>query len=87
MEFLAAVRGATAIVTHYQRCPTMAAEVDARPDESTQQPELLHLSVKRKKTGQICWREKSSVSGLELGSLAGFFAFYLVQSVHAPHSS
>jgi hypothetical protein len=27
-----------------------------------------------KKTGQICRREKSSVSDLELGSLAGFFA-------------
>jgi hypothetical protein len=30
---------------------------------------------KLKKTGQICRREKSSVSGLELASLAGFFAF------------
>jgi hypothetical protein len=28
-----------------------------------------------KKTGQICWREKHSVSDLELSSLAGFFAF------------
>jgi hypothetical protein len=34
-----------------------------------------HMSVSRKKTGQICWREKHSVSDLELSSLAGFFAF------------
>src|SRR6266852_6295184 len=27
-----------------------------------------------KKTGQICWREKLSVSDLESSSLAGFFA-------------
>src|SRR5262249_4169741 len=33
------------------------------------------FAVKRKKTGQICWREKHSVSDLELSSLAGFFAF------------
>ena len=33
-------------------------------------PDGLH-----KKTGQICWREKLSVSDLESSSLAGFFAF------------
>jgi hypothetical protein len=32
------------------------------------------MSAMGKKTGQICRREKSSVSDLELGSLAGFFA-------------
>jgi hypothetical protein len=36
---------------------------------------LRHFDEKRKKTGQICWREKHSVSDLELSSLAGFFAF------------
>ena len=34
-----------------------------------------HFDGKHKKTGQICWREKSSVSDLELSGLAGFFAF------------
>ena len=38
-------------------------------------PEVIHLVVSHKKTGQICWREKSSVSDLGLSSLAGFFAF------------
>ena len=33
-----------------------------------------HFNESGKKTGQICRREKSSVSDLELGSLAGFFA-------------
>jgi hypothetical protein len=33
------------------------------------------VNRKHKKTGQICGREKSSVSDLELSSLAGFFAF------------
>jgi hypothetical protein len=31
--------------------------------------------TENEKTGQICWREKHSVSELELSSLAGFFAF------------
>ena len=34
----------------------------------------LQVSYWGKKTGQICWREKSSVSDFELSSLAGFFA-------------
>jgi hypothetical protein len=45
-----------------------------------------HGSGMGKKTGQIWRREKSSVSDLELGSLARFFSAYLVQSVHALHS-
>jgi hypothetical protein len=32
------------------------------------------MSASGKKTGQICLREKPSVSDLESGSLAGFFA-------------
>jgi hypothetical protein len=36
---------------------------------------LMHnVGEKGKKTGQICWREKPSVSGLESSSSAGFFA-------------
>src|SRR5258708_25166547 len=34
-----------------------------------------HFRALGKKTGQICRREKSSVSDLELGSLAGFLMF------------
>jgi len=34
-----------------------------------------HLDVKHKKTGQICLREKPSVSDVESSSLPGFFAF------------
>jgi hypothetical protein len=33
---------------------------------------LSHFGGSGKKTGQICWREKLSVSDLESGSLAGF---------------
>jgi hypothetical protein len=34
----------------------------------------IHFSAMGKKTGQICLREKPSVSDLESSSLAGFFA-------------
>ena len=34
----------------------------------------IHLDGKHKKTGQICLREKPSVSDLESSSLAGIFA-------------
>lgn len=57
-------------------------EIGVRRDLSVE----LHMSAKSKKTGQICWREKLSVSDLESSSLAGFFCAYLVQSMHAPHS-
>ncbi len=37
-------------------------------------PDLALPDTYGKKTGQICWREKPSVSDLKLSSLAGFFA-------------
>ena len=43
--------------------------------EDTSEPRFpKHFDGKGKKTGQICWREKPSVSDLESSSLAGFFA-------------
>jgi hypothetical protein len=36
---------------------------------------FVKLTENGKKTGQICWHEKHSVSDIELSSLAGFFAF------------